>query len=313
MFRDGLIKYETVFPGFQCHGRLFGHFGLQFAHLLRCQVGRVRDDEVELPLRQALPVGEEVTLHRLCGAGRLHAPVESRLFKRRGIQHVFGAAAPSFQGQTGIFLEIDVGFRALFHADDLRRRAEPLDAKAQTAGTGAEVQRPGRFHARQHLGSRLSHHLGISTGTEHARPHGQFKVEERPAAAEVLQRLPGRTANGQFFELFRFGGVQWTVRKADVPACRQPEQLPGVEICVRTARRRQPRFHFFDRCPGQHRFAHHLPSSGSSGSTGVTAAMATSIMLSSGSKTVSRCTQRPGWRMMRVAMLSERPHHLSSS
>ena len=113
------------------------------AHLGGGQVGRVRDDEVELTLGQGLPVGEEVTLHRLCGAGRLHAPVEGRLFKRRGVQHVFGAAAPAFQGQTGIFLEIDVGLRALFHADDLCRRAEPLDAKAQTAGTGAEVQHPG--------------------------------------------------------------------------------------------------------------------------------------------------------------------------
>ena len=97
------------------------------------------------------------------------------------------------------------------------------------------------------------------------------------------------------------------------PACGQPEQLPGVEVRVGTACRRQTLFHFPDGGPGQHPFAHHVPSSGFSGKTGVTAAMATSIMLSSGSKTVSRCTQRPGWRMMRVARLSERPHHFSSS
>ena len=34
---------------------------------------------------------------------------------------------------------------------------------------------------------------------------------------------------------------QRTVGKPHVPPGRQPEQLPGVEICVRTARRRQPR------------------------------------------------------------------------
>ena len=106
---------------------------------------------------------------------------------------------------------------------------------------------------------------------------------------------------------------QRTVGKAHVPPGRQPEQLPRVKIRVRAACGGQTLLHLPHRCAGEHCFAYHLPSSGFSGSTGVMAAMATSIILSSGSKTVRCCTQMPGCRMMRVAMLSDRPHHLSSS
>ena len=313
MFRDGPVKYESVVPGLQRHGRLFRHLGLQLPHLLRRQVGRIGDDEIQLPFGQGLPVGKEVALHRLRSAGSPEAPIEGRCLKGRSIQHIFGAAALPLQGQTGVLFEVGIGLRAFFHAGNDRCRAEPLDAEAQTAGSSAKIQYTRRFHACQHPGSSFGHHLGVGAGAEHPRPYSQLKVEEGPAAAEVLQRLPSCAAEGQRLQSGRFVGVQRAVCEPGVPACGQPEQLPGVEVRVGTACRRQTLFHFPDGGPGQHPFAHHVPSSGFSGKTGVTAAMATSIMLSSGSKTVSRCTQRPGWRMMRVARLSERPHHFSSS
>ena len=63
MFRKGAVKYQPVLPGFQRHGRFLGHLGLQLLHLGGGQVGRVGNDEVQFPLRQALPVVEQVPLH----------------------------------------------------------------------------------------------------------------------------------------------------------------------------------------------------------------------------------------------------------
>ena len=124
----------------------------------------------------------------------------------------------------------------------------------------------------------------------------------------------GETTMYQSYMLSNFGLTEAPeVGKVVGPPGRQPEQLPRVKIRVRAACGGQPLLHLPHRCAGEHCFAYHLPSSGFSGSTGVMAAMATSIMLSSGSKTVRCCTQMPGCRIMRVAMLSDRPHHLSSS
>ena len=76
---------------------------------------------------------------------------------------------------------------------------------------------------------------------------------------------------------------------------------------------RKAGFYLGQGLPGALPGGHHRPSSGVSGRTGVTARMATSIMLSSGSKTVSRCTHSPGCRTMWLSRLSDRPHHLRAS
>ena len=202
---------------------------------------------------------------------------------------------------------------AFFHAGHLRRRAEALDAQPQTAGPRAEIQHPGRGNARQDIGSRFRHHLGVCPGAEHAGANGKVKIQKTPDPAQVLQRFPLLTARAEVFQLFRFLRGQHPVGKAGIPPGRRTEQLPCIVIRIRTACGGKPRFHGPHRFPRRQTCTYHLPSSGSSGSTGVTAAMATSIMLSSGSNTVRCCTQMPGCRMMRVAMLSDRPHHLSSS
>ena len=173
--------------------------------------------------------------------------------QRRGIQHRFSVLKrPGLQGQTGIFLEIDVGFRALSTQTTLRRRAEPLDAKARqpvpaqrSSTRGAST--PASISAAVSATTRYQH------GTEHARPHGQFKVEERPAAAEVLQRLPGRTANGQFssFAASAARPMDGSERR-DVPACRQPEQPRASKSASGQPAAVSRASTFFDRCTGQH-------------------------------------------------------------
>ena len=171
----------------------------------------------------------------------------------------------------------------------------------------------GRLYPCQHLSGSFRHYLRVSPGAEHAGAHRQLKIQERPTAAKVLQRLPGRPPGRQGFQLCGLFRGQGPVRQPGVLPCHQPEQLPGVKIRIRAACDGQASFHLPQGLPGLHSRVYHLPSSGFSGRTGVTAAMATSIMLSSGSNTVRCCTQIPGCRMIRVAMLSERPHHLSSS
>ena len=213
----------------------------------------------------------------------------------------------------GVLLQIAVCRRALLQTGNLCRRAEALHAQPQTACAGAEVEHPGCLHPSQHSGGGFGYHLSIGPGAEHAGADSQLKVKEGPAAAKVLQRLPGRTAGRQGFQPLCLLCTQRSIGKAGIPARCQPEELGRVKICVGAACGAQACLHLPDCCPGQHPCGYHLPSSGSSGRTGVTAAMATSIMLSSGSNTVRCCTQMPGCRMMRVAMLSDRPHHLSSS
>ena len=217
------------------------------------------------------------------------------------------------QGTAAVLFQIDKCLRAFFHTGHLRRRAKPLDAQPQTAGAGAEVQHPGGFHPCQGAGGGFRHHLGIRPGAQHPGTYCQIKVQKAPDAAQILQRLPLFPTETQRFQRLRLTCRQRLVGQPHIPPGGKPEQLPGIVICIRTAGGGKAGLHLFHRRPGQHPFLYHLPSSGFSGSTGVTAAIATSIMLSSGSNTVRCCTQMPGWRMMRVARLSDRPHHFSSS
>ena len=325
MLCKGTVKHKAVLSCFQRHSRFLRHLRLQMPHLLGGEVGRVGYDQIKLPFRQALPVGEQVALHRLHRIGWLclcaqsvqrRPPVKGRgicLLKGSRLQQVLRLPALPFQGAAAVLFQINKSFRAFFHAGHLRRRAEALDAQPQTAGPRAEIQHPGRCNARQGIGSRFRYHLSVCPGAEHTGANGKVKIQKAPDPAQVLQRFPLLTARAEGFQLFRFLRGQHPVGKAGIPPGCHAEQLPCIVIGIRTPCSGKPGFH------GPHRFArgqtsnYHLPSSGSSGSTGVTAAMATSIMLSSGSNTVRCCTQMPGWRMMRVAMLSERPHHLSSS
>ena len=152
MLRKGPVEHKAVIPRFQCHGRFLRHLRLQMPHFLRRQVRRVGHDQVQLPFRQALPVGEQVPLHGL---------------------HRRGCAG---QSSARILFQVAEGFRAFFHAGDLRVRAEALDPQPQTACPGAEVQHPGRCDARKGLGGGLRHHLGVCPGAEHPGAYRQFKV-----------------------------------------------------------------------------------------------------------------------------------------
>ena len=188
MLRQRPVEYKAVLPGFQRHSRLLRHLGLQLLHLGGGQVGRVRDDEFQLPLRQGFPVGEQVALHRLHRVDGLfacpqrvqrRAPVQGRdicLFKGRGFQHVLGLSALPGQSAAGVLFQIDKGRRAFFHAGHLRGGTKALDPQPQTACPGAEVQHPGRFDARKGLGGGLRHHLGICPGAEHPGAYRQLKV-----------------------------------------------------------------------------------------------------------------------------------------
>ena len=217
------------------------------------------------------------------------------------------------QGAAGVLPEIPQGFGAFFQAGDGGIRAQGFDPQPQAAGAGAEVQHPGVLHPFQLFHCRLGHHFGVGPGAQHPRPHRQLKVQKRPPAADILQRFTARPPDGHLFQSGRFFRAEGLAGQAGIPPCCQPEQLPGIKIGVGAAGLFQPGLDLGQGLPGGQAGGYHLPSSGFSGSTGLTAAMATSIMLSSGSNTVSRWTHRPGWRTKWLMTLSERPHHFSSS
>ncbi len=241
------------------------------------------DDQVQLPFRQALPVGEQVPLHGL---------------------HRRGCAG---QSSARILFQIAEGFRAFFHAGDLRVRAEALDPQPQTAGAGTQIQHTGRFYARKGLCSGLGHHLGIRTGAEYARPHDQFKVQKAPVTAQVLQRLPRLPAQAEGLQpgSLRFG--QWRVRQPDIPPGHQPEKFCGVVIRIQASGRRQTGFQL------PHRVPRVIP---------VTICLPPGFRQHRGhgrnghlDHAVIRLKHREvlhpdaGLTMMRVARLSDRPHH----
>ena len=202
MLCKGTVKHKAVLSCFQRHGRFLCHLRLQVPHLLGGEVGRVGYDQIKLPFRQALPVGEQVALHRLHRIGWLclcaqsvqrRPPVKGRgicLLKRGRLQQVLRLPALPFQGAAAVLFQINKSFRAFFHAGGLCVRTEALDPQPQTAGAGTQIQHTGRFYARKGLRGGLGHHLGVRTGAEHPRPHDQFKVQKAPATAQVLQRLP---------------------------------------------------------------------------------------------------------------------------
>ena len=77
VFRNGPVKFQAILPRRQSHGRFPGGFGLKMFHLLSGQIGRVGDDEIQLPLRQGLPIGEEIPCHRLHRRGRIPCPARA--------------------------------------------------------------------------------------------------------------------------------------------------------------------------------------------------------------------------------------------
>ena len=127
---------------------------------------------------------------------------------------------------------------------------------------------------------------------------------------QILQRIPLAAAAQQRLKALRLlffqrrGGLllqvapagdepqQFVRLKGGVLDARLPQRIAGGPVSLRRYQR---------------------SSSPSLGSTACTEAMATSIIESSGSAVVSRCSQRPGAEMTRVTGLSWRPANLISS
>ena len=180
----------------------------------------------------------------------------------------------------------------------------------QRNGSGAAAQvrhSSARPSFTRRFNGRLGHGLGVGPGDQHARPHLQRQVQKVPFAAQILQREPRTPFFTQCVQLLLFKSRQ---RRAAGQPCVPPGgkhvKLRGLERRVRDACGLQP-------VPHRSQGRYHFPSSGFSGRTGSTAAMAHSIMPSSGSLVVMRCSQSPGADTARVSGLSYRPQSLMIS
>ena len=165
--------------------------------------------------------------------------------------------------------------------------------------------------------SALAHEqLRLLARGKNALPDGQLHIKEWPHAENILQRPPGGALTDAPEKRAR-GLLPRLLTAAE------NEALPvQTEIFLKNADRIKGRA--FN--PGLHQLAparavclfqrHLLPptiSSPFSGMTSFMAAMATSIIESSGSCVVIRCIQSPGAAMIRVAQLSYRPQMRISS
>ena len=179
------------------------------------------------------------------------------------------------------------GLRAFFHTGHQRSGAVARNAKPQAACPCTEVIHHRPFPALQKREGALADDLTVSPGAQHTRPDLERKVHKVPLAQNVLQRLAGSAAFGKRAQagcLGRAGAVIQT----GVAAGRKAVQLGRVKAGIRHTGGRQHGAELL-KCS-----VHQRASSCFSGRTGVTAAIATSIIESSGSKVVSRCIQSPG-------------------
>ena len=195
---------------------------------------------------------------------------------------------------------------------------------ADAAAAGAEVENAGvHLPADEHAQRRVHEHLGVHARDEHVgRDHDRQPVK-LPLADEIGQRLAGDAALQQGLNLlFIFvGGVQaqvaheFLLRLADGIGHQQP-RLERVSLHAGVFQRRARGqiqvviglWHlsiFLSSSPLLTDYQASLPFC--SGMTSSSARMAHSIMLSSGSLVVRRCSHLPGADRMREQRLSCRP------
>lgn len=154
----------------------------------------------------------------------------------------------------------------------------------------------------QRLSPQLAKQFGFRPGNQHPRPHLQIKIQKAPAAQQVLQGVAFRPALGQLGQLLLLLRVQGIHRPAPLASCHKFHQAGGIKGGMLHTSLLQKCTNLVQ-CLARNGRNHHKLSSGRWGSTGVMAAMATSIMESSGSKVVSRWSHNPGALMMRVHRL----------
>ena len=188
------------------------------------------------------------------------------------IHTFFGVGTPAFQGQT-VFFEIGVGLPLFFHADDLRRRAEPLDAKAQDSRVPQARPAPRGASTPASISAAVSATTSVSA-------RGQSTPGPTASSKSRKGQLPQRYCSGSraarrtvsSFELLLLaasgnGFGQKGGRPGSMPAGTAPGTKP------RPTAHRQPRFHLTAAWGASPLTICRPP--GLRGSTGVTAAMAT--------------------------------------
>ena len=158
------------------------------------------------------------------------------------------------------------------------------------------------------------HHFRVLPGGENAFPHGQLHVHKGPASQNVLQGPVCCPLCGHFQKTAGFLLPCFPVSVEQQPLPVQPPhrlcQTGGVKFRAVTSGFFQPAGFLPVQLSDGHRT---IRSSPFSGMTFSMAAMATSIMPSSGSLVVMRCTHRPGAAMIRVSRLSFFPQRRISS
>ena len=219
-------------------------------------------------------------------------------------------------------LQVLQRLRAFFHAGHAGTGHKMADANAQAASSGAQVQHPGlRFsHLLQQLNGSFAHHLAVCAGAEHTGADFEGQPQKVPLPCQVLQRHPLHALSRQFRQALSLRPGKRVKQQARIFSSGNAQQFAGVVISIGAACGLQSILHHAHSLARQNarqllwgKRRYHWPSSGFLGSTGVTAAMATSIMSSSGSKVVRCCSQSPGTETARASSELERPAHFKIS
>ena len=212
-----------------------------------------------------------------------------------------------------VCLQVGQGVGGELHTlgGDLRQQSQ--QPQGHCSGAGAQVHPRRRREALEAAGQLLHQDDGVLTGAEDSLSHREGEPQKVPLAQNVLERSPGGSLLHRLEEgglLFRGGGLlpvdgqaravqsqEVLGKQGSIPAggvdARLGEPLPGGEVQLTAG--------------------HRIRSSPFSGMTASMAVMAASIILSSGSLTVSRCIQSPGATSARVKALSWRAQAFCSS
>ena len=188
------------------------------------------------------------------------------------------------------------------------------NGQSHAAAAGAQIQDP-RVLGQQHglVDGQIRQSFRVVPGDQHIRRHRQGEAVKLPFPQDVRQGLPLEMAAGQFLDLV-YVPAEHHQRKirhqlGDAPVRGGGDDLPRGELRVLP-------IHLPERIPGGPKqivigpflvHAHQLSAPSCSGITACMAAMAHSIMLSSGSLVVNRWNHIPGADRIRVRTLSWRP------
>ena len=266
----------------------FGNVAVKLTHLVGRDIGRIAHHEVE----------------------RVPVCVGNRLERRADDAPIAVTESQAF----GVAVRHVDRCRGHIDRDRLRGGYFVQQRQRDAARAAAQVEHTRALHRAHPLDGQLAQALGVAARDEHVGRDAQRDAVEVPLAQHVGQRFTRQAASNQRLGLLALGRGHRTRAQRGQQTAIQPQRTRGQLTRFQIRHRNLFGSGFVQLVPNVREqcfyvfhLSHFHASLSSGGMTFSMDAIATSIMLSSGSNTVSFCIWIPGQRMARLMTPSCRP------